>query len=457
MKEIQEAIDGVNNQVAADAVVELIDELPETAEIELKDKEDVEGARAAYDALTEEQQELVGSEKVTALETAETDIENLEAFEVAKAEVYALFVLDEEGEPKVVDEDKILADGVGSAEIEAAKAIVGKLEVKEHGGVDLGALVESAENLFTEIQGRLSIKSVSLANKLRADDVYVLGYGVSIDINANDSYKVDTREDDRGTIEDTESIVIQLYKGDTLLGEQTFVNYDNVNDSDKYTPGKSFTSGTIDVYGDYNSTSWDNVWYAGLTDIPDTAKAIVAYEDGRVVEDTFDITGLNVTPFFIEALNRTETAAEMSAAIIDLEEAMDNGDDFMGYSKQAKAEVAEALLNMRNAQEGIEDVPNTEGKFFTGSKLSVASVVHGYVTSIATDRENFINKINENDATALSIVTNFDELSNAKYIFPELAELTRKADRIAVADTILEALGEDGLNTLAEIKAAAGL
>jgi len=456
---IQEAIDGVNDQAAADAVVALIDELADV--ITLEDKEDVVAARAAYDALTEDQQELVAQAKVDALEAAETDIENLEAFEAAKAEVYALFVLDEEGEPKEVDGAKILADGVGSAEIEAAEAIVGKLVVKVHGDVDLDALVTSAETLFTDIQGRLKITSVSLANKLRDDGVYVLGYGVNIDVNKNGLYKVETRVGEKGIIEDTESIVIQLYKGDALLGEQTFVNYDNVKKSDKYAPGRSSIGGTIDVYGDYNSTSWDNVWYAGLTDIPDTAKAIVVYDDGRVVEDIYDFEEegfvVNETPFFIEALNRTETVEEMSAAIIDLEEAMDNVNDFMGYSKQAKAEVAEALLNMRNAQEGIEDVPNTEGKFFTGSELSVASVVHGYVTSIAADREDFIVKINEDDATALSIVTIFDGLSNAKYIFPELAELTRKADRIAVADTILEALGEDGLNTLAEIKAAAGL
>ena len=442
LKEIQEAIDGVNDKAAADAVVALIDKLPITENIELKDKEDVVAARAAYKALTEEQQALVTADKVTALVKAETDIENLEAYEAAKPVVVALFV-DADADAEELE----LAEGVGQAEIDEAKAIVGKLEVKNHGDVDLNALVTSAETLFTDIQGRLEITSVSVANKLRDDGVYLLGYGVSINVNNNGEYVVDTREDNRGTIEDTESIVIQLYKGDTLLGEQTFVNYDNVNDSDKYTPGKSTTSGTIDVYGDYNSTSWDNVWYAGLTDIPDTAKAIVVYDDGRVVETEKEITVSDKTPFYVEALNRTETVADMSAAIVELEAAMKGDTKFTDLPSAAKLEVAEMVLDARNA---------LETKKFALNDNSAYEAVTNDDGAIQV-REAFIDGVNhEEEATISSMRAALTD----KDLFPEFFALNT-ADKTAAAERVLDVLnafeGEEKFETIAEIKAAAGL
>jgi hypothetical protein len=444
LTKIQAAIDGVNDQVAATAVKTLIGKLPETDAITLEDKDDVVTARVAYDALTEEQQKLV--DNIENLKTAETDIENLEAYEAAKAEVYALFVLNEDGEPKVVSETKELAEGVGSAEIEAAKELVTELKVKEYAGVNLVTLVTEANNLFANIAGRLAITSVSVVNKLRTDKVYVLGYWVEVNVNANESYLV---EGEKGIVEDTESIVIQLYKGDTLLGEQTFENYGNVKESDKYTPEQAIVGGTIDVYGDYDSTSWNNVWYKGLTDIPDTAKAIVVYKDGRVVETEEDITGLDVTPFYVEALNRTETVEDMSRAIINLEEVKVET-TFINLPKQAKSEVAKMVLDARNALE-------TKKFPLATTELSAAYTA---VTTANTNRNAFINGVNTAIADIATMRAALLGTEEAPSLIPEFADLS-VADQTAAAELVLNALKafEDGekFETIAEIKAAAGL
>ncbi len=68
---LQELLD----EAAAAAVVALIDALPEA--LTLDDQEDVEAARAAYDALTAAQKELVAQVKLDALVAAEADIQDL--------------------------------------------------------------------------------------------------------------------------------------------------------------------------------------------------------------------------------------------------------------------------------------------------------------------------------------------------------------------------------------------
>ncbi len=67
------------DQVAADAVVVLFDALPAVADITLEDKAAIEAARAAYDALTDEQKALVAPEdlaKLTAVEEALAALES---------------------------------------------------------------------------------------------------------------------------------------------------------------------------------------------------------------------------------------------------------------------------------------------------------------------------------------------------------------------------------------------
>ena len=78
------------DQAAADAVTEAINALPAADKITLENKEAIEAARAAFDALTETQQALVSKdalEKLTAAEDALAKLEAAEADKVAAAKV----------------------------------------------------------------------------------------------------------------------------------------------------------------------------------------------------------------------------------------------------------------------------------------------------------------------------------------------------------------------------------
>ena len=66
------------DQVAADAVVTLFDALPAVENITLDDKASIEAARAAYDALTDEQKALVTPEDLAKLTAAEAALAALE-------------------------------------------------------------------------------------------------------------------------------------------------------------------------------------------------------------------------------------------------------------------------------------------------------------------------------------------------------------------------------------------
>ncbi|NLC40010.1 MAG: hypothetical protein GX763_03715 [Clostridiaceae bacterium] len=133
--------------------------------------------------------------------------------------------------------------------------------------------LRAALNAQAAINARLAITSVSIADNTAyastaADGgtVRVLGYGVGINLDANNSGK---------KISDTISIVIELYEGEKLLGQQIFneAGYEKHGD-------KSSTSGTIDAGGQYVATSWDNSWSAAISDIPTKAVATVQYTDG---------------------------------------------------------------------------------------------------------------------------------------------------------------------------------
>ena len=63
------------NQAQANAFISAVEALPETEELKVKDAPAVEGARALFDALTDEQKELVPEEIVTRLEDAEKKID----------------------------------------------------------------------------------------------------------------------------------------------------------------------------------------------------------------------------------------------------------------------------------------------------------------------------------------------------------------------------------------------
>jgi len=141
------------------------------------------------------------------------------------------------------------------------------------------ALATALTEIETAINERLAITSVSIVdNKAYAstaagegNTVRVLGYGVGINLDAKSEGK---------TVNDTTSIVVELYKEGTLLGQQTFKGFEKHKDA-------SSISGTIDAGGEYVATSWDNSWStdASIDDIPDKAVATVQYTDGTATAE----------------------------------------------------------------------------------------------------------------------------------------------------------------------------
>ena len=134
------------------------------------------------------------------------------------------------------------------------------------------ALAAALTEVETEINARLKITSVTIADNTayastaagEGNTVRVLGYGVGINLDANNSGK---------KVSDTTSIVIELYKDKTLLGQQIFKGFEKHANA-------STISGTIDAGGQYVATSWENSWSAKIDEIPTRAVAIVQYTDG---------------------------------------------------------------------------------------------------------------------------------------------------------------------------------
>ena len=83
LKKLTDAEDALAETEKASIVTEAINDLPAADDITLDDKADVEAARAAYDALTDDQKALVDEDTVKKLTDAETAIENLEAAKAA--------------------------------------------------------------------------------------------------------------------------------------------------------------------------------------------------------------------------------------------------------------------------------------------------------------------------------------------------------------------------------------
>ena len=158
---------------------------------------------------------------------------------------------------------------------DAIAIAAGKATVTFADGVTAEVTVTEAADQAA-INERLAITSVSIVdNKAYASTaaeggtVRVLGYGVGINLDAKSEGK---------KISDTTSIVVELYKGETLLGQQTFKGFEKH-------AGASSTSGTIDAGGQYVATSWDNSWSAGIAEIPNKAVATVKYTDGTATAE----------------------------------------------------------------------------------------------------------------------------------------------------------------------------
>ena len=215
------------------------------------------------------------------------------------------------------------------------------------------ALADALTAVESEINARLTITSVSIAdNKAYASTaadggtVRVLGYGVGINLDAKTEGK---------KISDTTSIVVELYKGETLLGQQT------LNETGRSKHGdKSVISGTIDAGGQYKATSWDNSWSVGIAVIPTKAVATVHYSDGTAIAE--------------KALNFTEEQTKIFYAAEKVHALFEN---VFAESLALKEGVTQADINA--AQTLVNEVTNnpTQNKAALGELIDKAWTLLG--------------------------------------------------------------------------------
>ena len=140
LTDAEAALDTAIDQDAADAVDDKIDSLP--AEITLDDKTDVEAARAAFDALTDDQKALIDDETIAKLTAAEQTIANIEAANAVNELIYDLpdeTELDDKPDVEaarqaydaLTDEQKALVDEDLLGKLTAAEQTIANIEAAQ--------------------------------------------------------------------------------------------------------------------------------------------------------------------------------------------------------------------------------------------------------------------------------------------------------------------------------------
>lgn len=374
----------------------------------------------------------------------------------------AKYYLDGYGE----GDDKV--SGIKEADVKTVDDIIGESGV-------LPAINKAVEDAQDAINEKISGVEVKVANRPHPNATngpcYLLGYEVIFELAATENGEATVANGDgaQTSYPVPKSITAEFYKGKNLLG--TLKSKDPISQKiidDITVKRNGVTSGTLDVFGDYDSDSWIGTWNAGLTDIPDKVVVKIEFKDGTAVvasddnndnNDKVTLALTDVTPFFVEAVNRAQTADEMSRALINLEAKMNNGKDFTNLPKADKLIVAQRVLEIRNEQEALEVegkvIPNTAGKFFNDENKLDASYVLGdnVLGVVLLDRTTLLGAVKD----AADIATMKAALE-ASELLPEFAELTPAEKTYAAENvlTALERLNEDGkqFKTVAEIKAA---
>ena len=483
--DIQKAIDEVNQEAVAEAYDKAFKSL---------DAKDVEAARELANNYLSDEEEIAKDAGISIREFANDHLDVLDALiDVNEATTpnilkRALVKLDEL-DTKLVEKYKDVkgyfdkkAFDIETVKDEYLKAYIDaikKADPKEKNQrSDIQAIIEEVndkeDKKAEEVNKLIEKTTVEVQNKPHPEATngacYLLGYTVKFNLG--------NEEEKTFTFADTKSVVAEFYKGKDLIGKLELkdpVNNTKVKDENS-------ADGTLDVFGDYDSYSWKQEWNGKVTDIPTKVVVKVEYiEKGLAIKeieikesDEFD-----TVPFFVEAVNRAETAEEMSRALINLEaKVVDNEKAFTNLPKADKLIVAQRVLEIRNEQEGIEGIPNTAGKFFSAKNTLDASVLFntdGVVDGVITARNSILTEVNKavvenndtQDGKITAIITALETKigttdDDVKPFFPEFVKLT-PADKADIAELVLENAPKDkdgkviGYKTVAEIKAVAGL
>ena len=142
------------NQAAADAVTDILNDLPGADSVTVGDKEAIEAARAAYDALTGEQKALISAETLKKLTDAETALESAEAAaaEKDKSDSGSPSSIPSSVSPPAAIEEKVIVDlkAVKISKPKAAKKAVtvkwkkvGKKDQKKIQGIEIQISTDS--------------------------------------------------------------------------------------------------------------------------------------------------------------------------------------------------------------------------------------------------------------------------------------------------------------------------
>ena len=165
MNKLVSAEQTIANIEAANAVNELIYNLPD--EIELDDKPDVEAARAAYNALTDDQKNLIDSETLNKLTAAETVIADREAAKAVEDQINALPAVED-----ITLADKAAVDAANAARLNLTPAQADYLTFsaidKLFKAQDMIRDLEAAKAVEDQINALPAVEDITLADK---DDV----------------------------------------------------------------------------------------------------------------------------------------------------------------------------------------------------------------------------------------------------------------------------------------------
>lgn len=392
-------------EAALEAVAALFEEDDDVKKL-VKEVKKLDEIKAMVYALVDPtlEEDAEENEDVVALKD---EIENIKKILSAREVVYELFD----------EEEELLAD---QDAIDTAQNLVDKIDKEDYNAdiEELNTIIEDAQGLYDSIAKRVNVNEVLLiSNPSYKDKGKLLGYWVQINFSNED------KEEGAFTVADTESIIIELYFEGKLLGKQSLnaTGYEKHSDS-------TILGGTIDIFGEYIATSWDHEWYGDLTEIPDSVKVVVKYNDNRIVKLQNDIKDIDPLKLYAVVVTEATNTTEMRNALVDFLAKIEDDDDVKNYltlSNTVKLEVAELVLD------AIVDIEDEDFKFadsdYVTEQLTEAMKSHD-------EKLELINGIKSED-TSVKV-----EEALSKFEYEAYDVFTEYADRLAIAEIFKENL-----------------